>query len=239
MLGCVDESDRLAVLGQHAAARALQQGVEPDHQTFVLLGLYRDPAGFAFGMQAAGVGDHLIPGRRRGRHQIGPVPQQLGVGRHRRGIQLALPSGCRERPGQCVRGGIGLRSTRRVIGQRQCPTRFGELRGPHDVQCHQVEGSIVAGDPAGELKPLVVGALGQAELLNPEPATEFVVASVGHGGERRGLAGRGVKADDAFVASRTARRRGGDDQNCQAGGGYPPGANANDRHHHRLPSSAR
>ena len=83
MLGGVGQRDGLAVIGKHLTASAFQQRVEPHHQTLVLLGLQRDPARLALGVQPRRLGHHAVPRGRRLVHQIRAVPKQLGVRRDR------------------------------------------------------------------------------------------------------------------------------------------------------------
>ena len=238
MLRGVGQRDGLAVIGKHLSASAFQQRVEPHHQALVLLGLHRDPAGLALGVQPGRLGDHPVPGVRRRSHQICSVPEQLGIGGDGCGIELALPLGGFQRAGQGVVGGVGLGLPGGIVGKRQRPTGLGELRGPHHVERHHIEGAVVAGQPARQLQPLIVGGLGQAELLDAEPAAELVVAALGDGGERRGLAGRCVEADDhAVVAGAACRHHRGGGQRGHRGGAHPPSARARACHDNRLPSS--
>ena len=109
---------------------------------------------------------------------------------------LSCHSAVFERAGQRVRLGVGLGFACRIVGQRQRPTGLGELGGPHHVERHHVERLVVAGESARQLQPLVVGALGQADLLDGEAAAEFVVAALRHRGEGGHLAGRCVVVDD-------------------------------------------
>ncbi len=99
----VGQCDGLAVVGKNLTASAFQQRVEPHHQTLVLLGLQCDPARLALGVQPGRLGHHAVPRRRRLVHQIRSVPEQLGVRGDRRGVELVLPLGGFQWPGQACR----------------------------------------------------------------------------------------------------------------------------------------
>ena len=110
---------------------------------------------------------------------------------------LAVFSG----PGSVLARGVGLGLARRIVGQRQSPTRLGELGGPHHVERHHVERLVVAGEPASQLQALIVGTLRQADLLDGEAAAEFFVAPLGDCGEGGHLVSRGVVVDDDPAAA--------------------------------------
>jgi len=117
-----------------------------------------------------------------------------------------LPLGGLQRPGQRVVGGVGFGQAGGIIGKWQSPARLSELGGPHHVECHHVQRLVVAGEPSSQLQPLIVGAFGQADLLDGEAAAELFVAALGDCGERGHLVSRGVVIDDDSATARTARR---------------------------------
>jgi hypothetical protein len=129
----------------------------------------------------------------------------LGVCRDGCGVQLVLPLGGFQRPGQRVALGVGLRLTGRIVRKRQSPTRLGELGRPHHVERHHVQRLVVAGEPSSQLQPLVVGAFRQADLLDLETATQFFVAALGDCRERGHLVSRGVVIDDYSAATGSTR----------------------------------
>ena len=174
VLGGVGQRDGLAVVGEHLAAGTVQQRVEPHHQTLVLLGLHGDPARLARGVQPRGLGHHRVPvaggaSIKSARYQSNWVLVVIGAA-YSLSCHLAVSSG----PGSVLALRVGLGLACRIVGKRQCPTRFGELGGPHHVERHHVERLVVAGEPAGQLQPLIVGALGQAHLLDGEPAAQLL-----------------------------------------------------------------
>ena len=206
VFGGIGQGDVTAVLGEHLAAGAHQQGVEPHHQTLTLVGLHRNPAGAAARMQPRRVGHHGIPAMRRLVHQISSIPKQLGIGGDGGAIQPAPPGGGCERARQGIVGGVRLGLPRRIFGKRQRPPRLGELRGPHHVQRHHVQRSVVTTQPPGQLQSLLIGGPGQTHVRHGEPAAGLLGAAAGDFAECGAVGGRCVEADHQPVMARPARR---------------------------------
>lgn len=231
----VGQRDAAAVLGEHPAAATGQQRVEPDHQAFALIGLHGDPAGLPRGVQSGGLAHHPIPGSRRLTHQIGAIPKQLGVGRDGGREQLAFPARRRQRARQDVGRRVGFGAARGIVGQRQRPTRLGELRRPHHIERHHVQRAVATGQPPRQLQTLLAGRSGQTDLLNGEAAIELLRAILRDRGERRAVGGRGVEADHQPVDSRSARGyRGGDGERRQRDGACPAYAPTTTHHRSHL-----
>ena len=163
-------------------------------------------------MQPRGVDHHGVPVLRRLTHQISSIPKQLGISGDGSAIQSALPGGGCERAWQGIVGGVRLGQPRRVLGKRQCPPRFGELRGPHHVQRHHVQGAVVTGQPPGQLQSLLIGRPGQTHVRDGKPAAGLLGAAVGDLAECGTVAGRRVETDHQPVLTGPAsrhHRRGG------------------------------
>ena len=88
--------------------------------------------------QLLGLVDHLVPGRRRLRHQVLAVPEQLGVGVERRGVELALEGGGLDHVRKDLLGDL-LVQRRRATGLIQ--PALANSRGPDHVHADDVDRS--------------------------------------------------------------------------------------------------
>ncbi len=139
------------------------QRVEPDDDALVLRALDLDEVRLALLGQGDRVCDHLVPGRRRLRDEVGAVPEQLGVAVVRHRVELALPDrGVERAPSACPCSPPALLAP--VHGQD--PAGFGELGLPGDVEAEDVQRAVLRGQAADQLLALAVGAVRQLVVLD-------------------------------------------------------------------------
>src|SRR5277367_5425007 len=170
-------------------------------------------------------------------------------------IQLGPPAACSRAASAStplqVSGGLSIKSGRyqsnwvfvlRGAAYNRC-RQIAVLNGPGKVSVvasasarragSSDSGSIqpASAHSAGQLHSLVIGAPRQADLPHGEPSTQLVGAALGHRGERRGVAGRGVKADHPpAVTGSTGRYRWSGGQQRQRDRPDPACASATSRH---------
>ena len=134
-LGRRDRRPPCCSSAEDLAAGRVDQRVEPHRQALVLGALFLDVVRLALLGELDRVVDHLGPGLGRVGHQVLAVPEQLGVGVDRGGVELAVPGGGLQRAGQHAladRGGVGAGPGPDPLGGR-------ELRGPVDVHGEDVD----------------------------------------------------------------------------------------------------
>ena len=99
---------------------------------------------FASWIESLIISSHVL---RRVRHQVGAVPQQLGVAVVGHRVELAVPDGGLQRDVQGAVARLLLVGAR----PRQDPARLGELGLPGHVEAEDVHRAVAGGEPADHL----------------------------------------------------------------------------------------
>ena len=132
--------------------------------------------------QRLGVGEHLRPRLGRRLHQVGAVPEQLGVAVVGHRDQLPAPDRGLQRPLQRASDGRCLGRA----GPRPDPAGRGELGLPGDVEAEDVHRGVVGGQSPRHLQPLLVGRVLQLVVDDGVAPVAGLAAVVGRALHRTG-----------------------------------------------------
>ena len=204
--------DDLVAGCEDLAAGGVDHRVEPDREPLVLGALLLDVVRLPLRGQLVGLGDHLRPGLGRGRHEILPVPKQLGVRVDRDRPESVLPGRGLDRPGEVFRFDLGGEARR----DRLQPFRGCELGSPVDVHREDVDRGVVGGEASYERDSLLVRRRREEADLDVVGAVR-ALAALGRGRlERARRLGKHVPVERHRALARRAAR--GKQRGARGGG---------------------